>query len=100
MKRSEKIIAQVAEDFGLTVGDITGPSRKARICNARFYAARRIREELSLSYVLIGLALGGRDHSTIIAGLKKRGLASRRRRGPHNGIGLDVIRALPPWGLP
>lgn len=49
--------------------DVVGPSRRRRICRARYSIAKTLREE-GWSYDEIGEALGGRNHSTIICGIR------------------------------
>lgn len=60
---------EVAEKHGLTVADLTGPSRHAKIIEARREVCARLHGKYSLA--LIGRWMGNRDHSTIIAYLKK-----------------------------
>lgn len=61
----------IARDHGVTVGMLTGPQRHKHAAAARrdAYAALRL---LGLTLPQIGRALGGRDHSTVLAGLRKR----------------------------
>ncbi len=66
-----QIIREVADDHGLLKGDLVGPRRHQRIVQARDEAAYRMRTELDMTLVAIGQALGGRDHSTVIASLRR-----------------------------
>jgi chromosomal replication initiator protein len=64
------IIEATARIYGVRVADIKGPSRAAlysRPRNECFWLLRRKR----YSYRKIGEILGGRDHSTVIHGIKK-----------------------------
>jgi len=59
----------VAKRHGITVDEIIGPSRYAHLIAARRDLAHRLQGRYSLA--LIGRWMGNRDHSTIIAYLKK-----------------------------
>ena len=65
------IIRETAKDHGLTMADIVGRGREARVVEARYEAAYRMQYELSMTLTAIGAALGGRNHSTIIHGLRR-----------------------------
>lgn len=67
-----KIAKDVADKHGFTLPQLFGLSRNARICSMRHefcYEARRLRPDLSLPAV--GKFLGGRDHTTILNGIRK-----------------------------
>lgn len=67
-----QIIVGVAEAFGFTPADLTGPARRAEVVRARWaaiYAVRQAKPHFSLSQ--IGSAFGDRDHSTIFHALQK-----------------------------
>lgn len=69
-ERVALIIARIANSHGVTVDDITGPSRTQPITKPRhevMYLARC----LGWSTTQIGMRLGGRDHSTVIQGARK-----------------------------
>lgn len=73
-KPSRVIIREVAAAHGLTAADITGPSRKRPIMLARCEAIRKVAAEWpNLSYPVLGLLFGGRDHTTIMNHLDKTG---------------------------
>ena len=79
------ILADVAKKYGLTVADLKGPSRERRIAWPRQEAMWRIRESCPhISYPHIGRLLGGRDHTTIMHGVrefqKRARLASNERK--------------------
>jgi chromosomal replication initiator protein len=65
------IIRETAEKYGLTVGNLTGPSRVIEVCAARFEAMYRIRKELGQSLPTIGRLFGGRDHTTVMAAIHR-----------------------------
>jgi chromosomal replication initiation ATPase DnaA len=75
-ERVAEIIREVAAIHGVTAGEIIGPSHLRAIVWPRFEAAYRIRELRMAdgrppSYPRIGRWLGGRDHTTIIAGIRR-----------------------------
>lgn len=63
--RVGEIIREVAQLHDTTDVAIRGACRIPRIVEARRDAARRLRTR-GLSLRVVGMALGGRDHSTII----------------------------------
>jgi len=71
MTRSEIILAQVAEKHGLTVRDLVRYGAKKKIATARHEATYRLRNELGLTLTQISFRLGGRDHTTILASIRK-----------------------------
>lgn len=60
------IIATVADEYGISVEEMTGKVRKPYFVEARRAAARRMVEGAGLSQKMAGHLLGGREHSTII----------------------------------
>jgi len=77
------VLADVAERHGVDADDITGPSRLRQIVHARQEVAWKVRQaqtacfEPRFSLVQIGTWLGGRDHTTILHGIR----AHERRMG-------------------
>jgi chromosomal replication initiator protein len=69
----DRVLATVAQYFGLGEADLTGRSRSARISEPRQIAMYLMREETDSSYPVIGATLGGRDHTTILHGCEKIG---------------------------
>jgi chromosomal replication initiator protein len=67
----EDILSLVAADFGVTVEELKGPGRSARVARPRQVSVLLLHEEAALSRSHIGRLLGGRDHSTIGYGLKR-----------------------------
>ena len=67
---SIRVIASVAEGFGVTPADLVGPGRTAPIARARFAAMRALKLR-GLSYPRIGSLLGNRDHTTIMHGVAR-----------------------------
>lgn len=70
MKVSQ-ILAAICEASGFSIWDLCGPRRDRRLARARqiaYHLLRVLRPDLSLP--AIGRALGDRDHTTIIHGLR------------------------------
>ena len=66
------VIEFVAASYGLPVAALTGDCRRNVVARPRqfaMYAIRHLCPHLSLN--MIGRALGGRDHTTILHGLRK-----------------------------
>jgi chromosomal replication initiator protein len=61
---------QVALRHALTVEDLRGPSRARRVAWPRQELMWRARRETRLSLPQIGDRLGGRDHTTVIHGVR------------------------------
>jgi chromosomal replication initiation ATPase DnaA len=66
-----QIINAVARVTGVRVMEITSPRRAAKIMRSRHIAVWLCRKLTDCSYPQIGRALGGRDHSTIMHGVRK-----------------------------
>lgn len=69
-RSTSDIIADVADQAGLTVADLCGPRRFKDIVRARHAAMYRLNKERSLSLSRIGQLFGGRDHSTVINAIR------------------------------
>ena len=54
------------EYFDIAIEDIIGPCRKKNLTEPRQIIMFLMRDELKLSYPVIGQELGGRDHTTVI----------------------------------
>ena len=67
------ISAAVADYYGITVEDLTGPSRSRRVSRPRQLAMYLSREETDASLPRIGRALGNRDHTTVMYGCERIG---------------------------
>jgi chromosomal replication initiator protein len=67
----EEIISGVARFYHLERDDLTGPRRTKDLALARQVAMYLAREETSTSLVHIGMALGNRDHTTVMHGHDK-----------------------------
>jgi chromosomal replication initiator protein len=62
---------QVATYYDLKVADLQGKSRKRQVALARQIAMALCRRHLQLSLPEIGRAFGGRDHTTVLASVRK-----------------------------
>jgi len=67
----EAVIGVVADFYSLSPEDLKGRSRKQKVVKPRQIAMYLARQETKASLPQIGKALGGRDHTTVLYGLKK-----------------------------
>ena len=67
---AEFILRVVAEIHGLSIQDLKGPKRHRGVSLPRQIAIYLIRKYTRASFPAIGHLLGGRSHSTIVAGLQ------------------------------
>jgi chromosomal replication initiator protein len=67
---AELIMQTVADYYGLTVIDLTGPTRKREITVPRQIAMYLTREMTGISLPQIGTVFGGRDHTTVLHSCK------------------------------
>ncbi|MGV6875899.1 helix-turn-helix domain-containing protein [Pseudochelatococcus sp. B33] len=70
-RRGRAIVAEVAHRHGVTMTDIVSHRRDARSSLARHIAMWRMHRETPLTMPQIGRILGGRDHTTILHGIRK-----------------------------
>jgi chromosomal replication initiator protein len=69
------VLTATAEQYGLTLADLTGKNRSKAVTQARHLAMHLARTMTDASLPQIGLALGGRDHSTVLHGCERIGQA-------------------------
>jgi hypothetical protein len=67
---SRTIVREVAQKYFMTVADIVGGERTRPFAFARHEAMYRIKTERKLSLPDIGRRLGGRDHTTVLHGIR------------------------------
>lgn len=67
------IIAEVADTYGFSIEELKGPGRTKGISNARQHAMWMMAQQDHLSLPQIGRFLGGRDHTTILHGIRQHG---------------------------
>ena len=65
-----EIITATAEAFEVNRADITGPSRQTVFTHPRF-AVFALAREAGYTMPAIGARIGGRDHSTVLSGLRR-----------------------------
>ena len=68
---AQLIMEETASYFTLTTGDLVSKSRSRPLTTARHIAMYIMRECTGLSLVKIGEIFGGRDHTTVLHGIKK-----------------------------
>ena len=68
---ADMIINITSLHFGITVDDLTGPSRRQPLARSRQIAMYLCREHTDLSLPKIGSAFGGRDHTTVLHAVDK-----------------------------
>ena len=66
-----QIIRETADKHNVSTEYLIGHCRRAGVAWARFEIMWRARHEVGASYELIGHVLGGRNHSTIMHGIKR-----------------------------
>lgn len=69
--RPDEIIKNICAFYNIKETLIKGPKRDSHLVKARQIAMYVLKQDLSLSFVEIGNILGGRDHTTIMHGVKK-----------------------------
>ena len=68
---ADAILRATATTYGLSLEDLTGPSRKQPLARIRQIAMYLCRDLTDLSLPKIGAAFGGRDHTTVIHAVDK-----------------------------
>lgn len=66
-----QVIRETAAKHNVSTEHLIGHCRRAGVVWARFEIMWRARIELGMSYQLIARVLGGRDHTTIMYGVKR-----------------------------
>jgi len=80
------IIAQTAAYFGISIEDLTGPSRGRHLVQARQIAMYLCRELTDLSLPKIGNQFGNRDHTTVMYADRKINQLLAERRSVFNQV--------------
>ena len=74
---TDRIVTTVAEHFSITPGALLSSSREKTVSTARAIAMHLARQHTGMSYPEIGRAIGGKNHSTVIAACQRvEGLVS------------------------
>lgn len=71
MRSIIEAIAETASRHGLTVSDVTSARRTRRYAWPRQEAMTVVRDRFGLSYPEIGILFGGRDHKTVVKGVRR-----------------------------
>ncbi|MCY3802497.1 MAG: chromosomal replication initiator protein DnaA [Chloroflexi bacterium] len=82
----------VCRHFNLTREEIAGRSRSARLTRPRHIAMYLMREETNHSLPAIGAELGGRDHTTVLHGIRK--ITRELPKDSALQLAVDSIRTL------
>ncbi|MGL5827917.1 MAG: chromosomal replication initiator protein DnaA [Nocardioides sp.] len=80
------IIAQTAAYFGVSIDDLTGPSRGRHLVQGRQIAMYLCRELTDLSLPKIGAQFGNRDHTTVMYADRKINKLLAERRSVFNQV--------------
>lgn len=67
----QAIKMEVAAKHGFTVCEMESARRNRKLVNARHEAMWRMHKETSASLPMIGKVLGGKDHTTILHGIRR-----------------------------
>lgn len=65
-----RVISRTARHFGLVADDLVGPSRRKTVAHARGMAMYLARYMTGASLAAIGRSFGGRDHTTVMHGIR------------------------------
>lgn len=68
---ARRILKEVSVKYGVTTVDLCSERRPPYLCTARHEVYYRLRHETTWSYPRIGAFLGGRDHATVMHGVRK-----------------------------
>lgn len=74
---TQQIIRHIAAVYGIDARTITSPDRHARVVRARHIAMYLSRHITKASMPWIGRQFGGRDHTTVLSGIRKMEALSR-----------------------
>ncbi|WP_235735727.1 chromosomal replication initiator protein DnaA [Nocardioides alcanivorans] len=80
------IIAQTAAYFGVSIEELTGPSRGRHLVQGRQIAMYLCRELTDLSLPKIGAQFGNRDHTTVMYAQRKINQLLAERRSVYNQV--------------
>jgi chromosomal replication initiation ATPase DnaA len=83
------ILEEIANKHAITVADLKGPSRERHIAWPRQEAMKAVKDRLGWSLPRIARLLGGRDHTTILKGIR----AHEERQRYHKERGFYTERA-------
>jgi len=81
-----RVIGATARQQGLSAADLVGPSRCRQVSHTRGLAMYLARRLTSQSLQAIGTAFGGRDHTTVLHGIR----VTELRRSLDAGLAADI----------
>ena len=82
----------VSDYYGLTIQELTGPTRKREITVPRQIAMYLTREMTGMSLPQIGSVFGGRDHTTVMHSCKI--VEANRATNPNMGMVVEDVKRL------
>ncbi len=86
------ILEQTAAEFGFTIDEICGPSRRRPLVTARQIAMYVFKDLTQYSYPAIAREFGGRDHTTVIHAVKKIQELMGQKRQIYDQVTNLIIR--------
>ena len=87
------ILLATARQFGFTVDDLRGSSRRRPLVTARHIGMYVFRELTDFSYPAIAREFGGRDHATVMYAVDKIAELMKERRSIYNQV-TTLIQAI------
>lgn len=87
-----RIIRVVCARYGLTRNEFFSIRRCSKLALARHIAMYLMKTETPLSLPQIGLRFGGRDHTTVLYGVRR--IAARVAADPEFAAEIEAVRAL------
>ncbi|MEX2245604.1 MAG: chromosomal replication initiator protein DnaA [Dehalococcoidia bacterium] len=92
---SDAVVEAVCRRTGAQAGALRGQSRARDVTYARHLAMYVLKEDSRLPVAQIGRLFGGRDHATVLAGVRRIGLELRTREATS-----EDLRAVREWLSP
>ena len=89
---AELIMDVVSDYYGVTLSDLTGPTRKREITVPRQVAMYLTREMTGMSLPQIGNVFGGRDHTTVLHSCKT--VEAGIKENANMGLVVDDVKRL------
>lgn len=87
---AEDIVSGVCQFYNIKTTQLKGPRREASLVKARQITMYLLQKELGLTLVEVGNVLGGRDHTTVMYGVKKiEGLLVEKSRVYEEIVGIS-----------
>lgn len=92
-QRFNRIISRVAEKHQISVADLLGPSPARRFSHPRQEAMAEVKETFAYSLPRIGRLFGGRDHTTVLFGIRAHQARVRSQIDEANATGETGVEA-------